>query len=79
MAIPLTAVDSSVITAVSHAADILEIRFTNTSTYRYSGVPETLAAELVVAPSKGYFFNRYIRPHFAGVRQAPLGGSPRSR
>ncbi len=46
----------------------LEIVFVTGRRYRYLDVPERIYAAMRAASSKGAFFNRNIRDHFAFVR-----------
>lgn len=43
----------------------LEIEFESGSVYRYAGVPLELWLKLKRAPSKGKFFQAYVRDRFA--------------
>jgi hypothetical protein len=43
----------------------LEITFISGRRYRYLNVPESVYREMRAALSKGEFFNRHIRDHFA--------------
>ena len=45
----------------------LEIEFTSGRRYRYLDVPPEIAAAMREAFSKGQYFNRHIRDHFAFV------------
>jgi hypothetical protein len=40
------------------------LEFANASVYQYFEVPAAFHAELLAAPSKGRFFNQWIRGHF---------------
>jgi KTSC domain len=42
----------------------LRIHFQDGAIYDYAGVPQLLFHALLAAPSKGSFFNQYIRGHF---------------
>jgi KTSC domain len=42
----------------------LQIHFKDGTAYDYSGVPQSLFHHLLAAPSKGRFFNAYIRNRF---------------
>lgn len=55
-------VQSSMIRSVAydHGTNTLEIAFHHGRTYRYAGVPRFLYEGLLVAGSKGSFFNRRI-------------------
>lgn len=43
---------------------VLAVMFKGGATYLYSGVPQHLYDQLMVAESKGQFINRYIKPNF---------------
>jgi hypothetical protein len=43
----------------------LDVIFTTGRRYLYSNVPQNVADEFRMAFSKGVFFNRYIRDHYA--------------
>ena len=47
---------------------MLQLEFRDQSVYRYFGVPANLYQDLLDAPSKGKYFNRFIRERFAYVR-----------
>ena len=47
------------------AEEALSIWFTSGRRYRYSGVPQVFYDALVTAPSRGRFFNRWIKGKFA--------------
>jgi len=62
--------DSSVLKQASYASDeTLELEFP-TGVYRYFGVPCTVFENLMLAPSKGAYFNRNIRDNFPHQRVA---------
>lgn len=48
-------------------ASELEIEFISGRRYRYLGVPPDIAAGMREAFSKGRYFNRHVRDHFAFV------------
>jgi lysyl-tRNA synthetase class 2 len=76
MQISRTPVDSSVIAAIAYSADsALDVEFTSGVTYRYFAVPQTTAAALLSAESKGMFFNRFVRPRFS-YQRLPSCGHP---
>lgn len=56
-------VESSVLRAVGYEPRHRRLRaeFCSGAVYAYEGVPHTIFADLVAAPSKGSFFNRRIR------------------
>lgn len=47
----------------------LNIEFISGRRYTYHGVPPQVAEEMRAAPSKGTYFNRYIRDHYRFTRQ----------
>jgi hypothetical protein len=49
----------------------LEITFVSGRTYRYLRVPPKLYEEMRASFSKGEYFNRHIRDHFAFERTKP--------
>jgi lysyl-tRNA synthetase class 2 len=59
-------VDSTTLRRVGYDAErqLLQIEFQDRSLYQYSDVPAALYEELMLAPSKGAYFNRSIRPKF---------------
>ena len=46
----------------------LEVQFVNGRIYQYYGVPSNMHEQLMQAPSKGRFFNTYIRNSYAFSR-----------
>jgi hypothetical protein len=56
-------VNSSVIRNIEYDADaqVLYVTFVSGKTYAYDRVPADVYDDLDAAPSKGEFFNRYIR------------------
>jgi hypothetical protein len=50
---------------------LLELEFRDGAIHQYSAVPETVYQELIVAESKGVYFNRHIRDHFSHRRVRP--------
>jgi hypothetical protein len=63
-------VDSSSIAAIGFSADaqLLDVQFRRGPSYRYFHVPYEVFAAFLAAPSKGRFFNTYVRPSFAHQR-----------
>ena len=43
---------------------ILELEFTTRTVYQYSNVPATVYMRLLAAPSKGSFFNAFIKDRY---------------
>lgn len=66
----MPAIDSSAIVAIDHdpAGGTLGIRFVSGIRYVYAGVPESIYAALLAAPSKGGYFNAAIRDRYAFAR-----------
>ena len=62
----ITAVESSTLATVAYddARELLQLQFRSRATYQYFGVPATVHAALLCAPSKGSYFNRVIRGRF---------------
>jgi hypothetical protein len=60
------AVNSTLLRSVSYdiTLSILELEFRDGALYRYLDVPETIYTGLIAADSKGYYFNRSVRPCF---------------
>ena len=58
-----TSVVSSNILSVGYdeRTQTLEVEFIRGTVYQYYGVPDNIHQELMNAPSKGQFFNTYIR------------------
>ena len=56
-------VASTNLTSVGYDAEArtLEVEFLNGRVYQYYGVPNNMHDQLMRAPSKGQFFNIYIR------------------
>lgn len=53
------------------AERVLEVVFQHGSTYRYYDVPIGVFRELLVAPSKGKYFNRYVVPNYSTSLNSP--------
>jgi lysyl-tRNA synthetase, class II len=70
------AVESTTLATVAYDADreLLQLEFRDRTVYQYSAVPAHIHAALLLAPSKGHYFNCAIRRQFAH-RQAELCGS----
>ena len=65
-----TKVDSSLLLAATYDADNrnLDLEFHSGAVYRFKDIPAPLARDLLSAPSKGKFFNAWIRDLFAFER-----------
>lgn len=63
-------VESSTLTAVAYDNynQMLQLRFRDGSIYSYSRVPADIYEALLIAPSKGKYFNSRIRGRFAHQR-----------
>ena len=61
-----TYIDSSSLQSIGYDAqyETLEVEFRNGSVYQYYNCPQLMYDELMSAPSKGQFFNTYIRNSF---------------
>jgi KTSC domain len=68
-------VESSTLATVAYdeARQLLQLEFCSRAIYQYFGVPSTVHEALLVAPSKGRYFNEAIRGRF---RYRLLPGSP---
>ena len=66
MPIPDVSVNSSLLARMSYEADtaLLHLEFRDGALYRYFGVPSTIYEGLLLATSKGVYFNRQIRGVF---------------
>ena len=69
-----TVVESSTLAGVAYDADrtILQLEFCDRTVYQYFGVPAAVYEALLLAPSKGAYFNRMIRGRFAHLRGSAL-------
>ena len=69
-----TAVESTTLSTVAYdaAGQVLWLRFRSHAIYCYFGVPAAVHTALLDAPSKGTYFNRYIRDRFPYERLAKL-------
>ena len=66
----ITAVESTMLAAVAYdeVSELLQLKFRSQTIYQYFGVPATVHAALLDAPSKGRYFNRIIRGGFRYCR-----------
>lgn len=64
---PPVAVESTTLATVAYDArrELLQLEFRSRAVYHYFGVPADICQGLLRAPSKGNYFNRYIRGQFA--------------
>lgn len=64
----MTRFSSRGIAAAGYEGERLVIAFRNGGTYAYTGVPAAIAAQLLAAPSKGRYYQSFIRGRFPSVR-----------
>ncbi len=71
-----TVVDSSMLIAVSYdsTSEEMDLEFHSGAIYRFFDVPHAIAQALLDAPSKGKFFNAWIRDLFAFEHVRDHGG-----
>jgi hypothetical protein len=62
----VTTVESTSLATVAYddARELLQLEFCSRAIYHYFGVPAAMHAALLLAPSKGGYFNRIIRGRF---------------
>lgn len=62
----VTAVESTTLATVAYddTRELLQLEFRSRAIYQYFGVPATVHAALLCAPSKGSYFNRVIRGRY---------------
>jgi len=62
----MTAVESSTLATVAYdeARELLQLEFRGRAIYQYSGVSAAVHESLLLAPSKGRYFNRVIRGRY---------------
>ena len=68
-----TSVASSLLSSIGYSVDAtleLELEFRSGAIYRYFAVPQAVFEGLIVAESKGAYFNRYVRSRFRYQRLA---------
>jgi hypothetical protein len=70
-------VESSVLASISYLpeARLLEIEFRSGAIYQYFDVPQQTYTELLIAESKGIFFNANIRNRFSSKQLPPAPSS----
>jgi hypothetical protein len=68
------AVESTTLATVAYDADreLLQIEFRDRTVYQFSTVPAHIHAALLSAPSKGRYFNRFIRGRFPHTKERLL-------
>ena len=63
--------DSSVLASMTYSAEAtLDLCFRSGTIYRYFAVPPRVVDALLVAPSKGAYFNRHVKTQFRYQRLA---------
>jgi KTSC domain len=83
----ITTVVSTTLATVAYedSRELLRLEFRSGAVYLYAGVPAAMHEALLDAPSKGSYFNRFIRGHFRyssysegdeGMRNAAGGRLP---
>ena len=62
----ITAVESTTLATVAYdrARELLQLEFRSGAIYQYFGVAAAVHEDLLGAPSKGSYFNRFIRGRF---------------
>ena len=60
----LIPVNSSAICAIGYSGTTLTVQFHNGRSYDHPGVPAWVFCGLLLAPSKGAFYNAYIRGRY---------------
>jgi lysyl-tRNA synthetase, class II len=65
-----TAIESTVLASISYddPNQLLLVEFRGGALYCYFRVPLSVHEGLLAAPSKGAYFNRYVRPQFSFTR-----------
>ena len=65
-----TAIESTVLASVTYdePKQLLLVEFRSGAIYCYFGVPLTIHQGLLAAPSKGAYFNRFVRAQFSFTR-----------
>jgi hypothetical protein len=66
--ITLRQVTSSNIKAIGHDGSDLYVLFDSQEIYSYTGVPTDLFSKFMLAPSKGQFLNKEIKPAFTAQK-----------
>ena len=72
------AVQSTTLAAIAydHSTSLLQLEFRTHSVYHYFGVPHDTYELLMLAPSKGKYFNQHIRGRFPYTCHTELTSSP---
>jgi hypothetical protein len=75
----MNVVESATLAAIGYddTRGILQLKFRGDAVYRYFGVPGSVHQGLLTASSKGGYFNKAIRGHFAHWRVPDLKTGPR--
>lgn len=63
-------VSSSNIRSIGYdeGAQVLEVEFKSGGVYRYSGVPKAVYERFMAAPSKGRFFDSFVKDRYRTVK-----------
>lgn len=74
----ITPVESSTLASVGYdeSSDLLQLAFRSRAVYRYFAVPTAVHESLLVATSKGRYFNQAIRDQYRFVRVGRHGDAP---
>jgi hypothetical protein len=62
----VTAVESTTLATVAYdgTQNLLQLEFCSQAIYQYFGVPASVHKDLLLAPSKGRYFNQAVRGRF---------------
>lgn len=64
-------VESSNVASIGYEAGVLEVGFKGGAVYRYANVTRQDYEHLIAAESKGSYFARAIKPHYAATKVEP--------
>jgi KTSC domain len=69
------AVESTTLATIAYdeAREVLQLEFRSRTIYQFLGVPAIVHQALLLAPSKGSYFNQAIRGRFPYQRLSPCG------
>lgn len=73
-----TALESTVLASITYdePTQLLLVEFRGGAIYCYFGVPLTVHEDLLAAPSKGAYFNRFVRTRFSFTRLTTANHQP---